>query len=67
MVSDCIALLGNEGAAGVLDRLKGLGFEYATKSGISIAMNDIEEPPGRVKFKEADEKSVLLRTNLTVA
>lgn len=61
LVSDCIALLGNEGAAGVLDRLKGLGFEYATKSGISIAMNDIEEPPGRVKLlKEADEKVSLI-------
>jgi DNA-directed RNA polymerase subunit beta' len=61
LVSDCIALLGNEGAAGVLDRLKGLGFEYATKSGISIAMNDIEEPPGRVKLlKESDEKVGLI-------
>jgi DNA-directed RNA polymerase subunit beta' len=61
LVSDCISVLGNEGAAGVLDRLKGLGFEYATKSGISIAMNDIEEPPGRVKLlKEADEKVSLI-------
>ncbi|HXZ30597.1 MAG TPA: DNA-directed RNA polymerase subunit beta', partial [Dehalococcoidia bacterium] len=57
LVSDCISVLGNEGAAGVIDRLKGLGFEYATKSGISIAMNDIEEPPQRVKLlKESDEK-----------
>jgi DNA-directed RNA polymerase subunit beta' len=61
LVSDCIALLGNEGTAGVLDGLKGLGFEYATKSGISIAMNDIEEPPGRVTIlKESDEKVSLI-------
>ncbi|MGA2670292.1 MAG: DNA-directed RNA polymerase subunit beta' [Dehalococcoidia bacterium] len=61
LVSDCIALLGNEGTAGVLDRLKELGFAYATKSGISIAMNDIEEPPGRVKLlKESDEKVSLI-------
>jgi DNA-directed RNA polymerase subunit beta' len=61
LVSDCIALLGNEGAAGVLDRLKGLGFDYATKSGISIAMDDIEEPPNRVKLlKESDEKVSLI-------
>ncbi|MCJ7670359.1 MAG: DNA-directed RNA polymerase subunit beta', partial [Dehalococcoidia bacterium] len=61
LVSDCICLLGNEGAAGVLDRLKGLGFDYATKSGISIAMDDIEEPPNRVKLlKESDEKVSLI-------
>jgi len=61
LVSDCISLLGNEGAAGVLDRLKGLGFDYATRSGISIAMNDIEEPPNRVKLlKESDEKVSLI-------
>jgi DNA-directed RNA polymerase subunit beta' len=61
LVSDCISLLGNEGAAGVLDRLKGLGFDYATKSGISIAMDDIEEPPDRVKLlKESDEKVSLI-------
>ena len=61
LVSDCISLLGNEGAAGVLDRLKGLGFDYATKSGISIAMDDIEEPPNRVKLlKESDEKVSLI-------
>jgi DNA-directed RNA polymerase subunit beta' len=61
LVSDCVDLLGNEGAAGVLDRLKELGFDYATKSGISIAMNDIEEPPQRVKLlKESDEKVSLI-------
>src|SRR4030043_2320156 len=31
------------------------------KSGLSIAMNDIEEPPGRVKIlKESDEKVSLI-------
>lgn len=61
LVSNCISVLGNEGAAGVIDRLKGLGFEYATKSGISIAMNDIEEPPHRAKLlKESDEKVSLI-------
>ena len=56
LVSDCIRLLGNEATATVLDNLKQLGFDYATKSGISIAMNDIEEPPGKTKLlKEADK------------
>jgi DNA-directed RNA polymerase subunit beta' len=60
LVSDCIDVLGNEGAAGVIDRLKQLGFEYATRSGISIAMNDIEEPPQRVKLLEEADKKVSL-------
>jgi len=56
LVSDCIRLLGNEATATVLDNLKQLGFNYATKSGISIAVNDIEEPPGKTRLlKEADK------------
>jgi DNA-directed RNA polymerase subunit beta' len=61
LISECVRLLGNEGTAGVLDRLKELGFNYATKSGLSIAMDDIEEPPDRVKLlKESDEKVSLI-------
>jgi DNA-directed RNA polymerase subunit beta' len=61
LISDCVRLLGNEGTAGVLDRLKELGFNYATKSGLSISMDDIEEPPDRVKLlKESDEKVKLI-------
>ncbi len=61
LVSNCIRLLGNEGAAGVLDRLKELGFAYATKSGISIAMDDIEESPNRARLlAESDEQVGLI-------
>ena len=57
LVSKCIHLLGNEATADVLDNLKQLGFEYATKSGISIALNDIEEPPGKIRLlKEANRQ-----------
>ena len=57
LVSECVSLLGNETTAAVLDNLKQLGFRYATKSGISIAMNDIEEPPGKSAIlKEADSR-----------
>ena len=53
--SDCVRLLGNETTAVVLDNLKQLGFDYATKSGISIAMNDIDEPPSKPEIlREAD-------------
>ena len=37
--------LDNSAAAGVLDRVKELGFHYATTSGITIAINDIQVSP----------------------
>ena len=58
LVSNCIRLLGNEATAAVLDNLKQLGFEYATKSGISIALNDIEEPPGKTELLKEAERQV---------
>jgi len=60
LVSQCIRLLGNECTAGVLDRLKQVGFDYATKSGISISIGDIEEPPNRFKLLEEAERKVSL-------
>ena len=62
LVADCVRLLGNETTAAVLDNLKHLGFDYATKSGVSIAMNDLEEPPDKAEFvKEADGQVSLIR------
>ena len=63
LVSNCIRLLGNETTAAVLDKIKQLGFDYATKSGISIAMGDMEEPPSRSKLlKEADAHTLLIES-----
>ena len=45
LVAECYNTLGNEGTATVLDSLKGLGFHYATQSGTTIAINDIEVSP----------------------
>jgi DNA-directed RNA polymerase subunit beta' len=57
LVSDCVRVLGHEATAAVLDSLKQLGFDYATKSGVSIAMSDIEEPPHKGEIlREADEQ-----------
>ncbi|MDY7018595.1 MAG: DNA-directed RNA polymerase subunit beta' [Chloroflexota bacterium] len=58
LVADSVRLFGDEITAAMLDSLKQLGFEYATKSGVSIAMNDIEEPPLKPKLlKEAEEET----------
>ena len=58
LVSDCLRLLGSYSTAAVLDNLKQLGFDYATKSGISIAMDDIEDPPDKLQLLEDAEGQV---------
>ena len=44
IVGEVYATLGNEGTAGVLDQIKNLGFMYATKAGITIAISDVAVP-----------------------
>ena len=51
-------LLGNEGSAEVLDSIKELGFHYASKAGITIAINDIEVSPAKSGIVGAAEKKV---------
>jgi DNA-directed RNA polymerase subunit beta' len=61
LVSDCVRILGHEATAAVLDNLKLIGFNYATKSGVSIAMSDIEEPPGKKTIlAEADQQVAVI-------
>ncbi len=53
----CFRKLGNEAAVDVLDGIKALGFHYATKAGITIAINDIEAPAKKAEIlKEAGDK-----------
>ncbi len=51
ITGDAYRALGNEGAREVLDAVKDIGFRYASKSGITIAINDIEV---------SDEKEVII-------
>ncbi|MFC2026700.1 DNA-directed RNA polymerase subunit beta' [Chloroflexota bacterium] len=62
IVTDCYSLLGtSEGMATVLDNLKKLGFHYATKSGITIAMSDIKVPSAKPKLlEEAEERTLII-------
>ncbi len=54
-------ILDDTTAAATLDSLKQLGFEYATKSGVSIAMSDIEVPEGKKeRLKQAEERVILV-------
>jgi len=63
IVTECYKLLSNEDMAVVLDNLKKLGFYYATKSGITIAMGDIEVPPSKPKLlEEAEERAAIIES-----
>ena len=42
ITADCHRILGNEKTVEVLDAIKDLGFQFASKSGTTIAINDIE-------------------------
>src|SRR2546425_394791 len=57
LVSECSHKLDNLRTAEMVDRMKDIGFEYATKSGISIAMNDLRLPEEKEQLlAEADAR-----------
>ncbi|MBU2535164.1 MAG: DNA-directed RNA polymerase subunit beta' [Chloroflexi bacterium] len=63
IVSECCRTLSDEETARVLDSIKELGFHYATKSGITIAMNDIEVPESKAKLLEEAEERIAIIDN----
>ncbi|MGA2514635.1 MAG: DNA-directed RNA polymerase subunit beta', partial [Candidatus Limnocylindrales bacterium] len=44
LVDECYRILGPAETANVVDGVKGVGFEYATRGGMTIAVNDIVIP-----------------------
>ena len=44
LVAECSHRLDSDSTTQVVDHMKDLGFRYATRSGISIAMNDLKVP-----------------------
>tara|TARA_Y100000994_G_scaffold117996_1_gene96959 strand:- start:27283 stop:31263 length:3981 start_codon:yes stop_codon:yes gene_type:complete len=53
--------LGNEETSRLLDAIKSAGFEYATKSGITMAINDIKIPSSKYDIvKKADNQIEVL-------
>ena len=61
IVADCHKLLSNEATAEVVDSIKHLGFSYATKSGTTIAMGDIQVPESKPKLlEEAGERVAII-------
>jgi DNA-directed RNA polymerase subunit beta' len=63
LIGDCYRLLGYTDTATLLDSLKQLGFQYATKSGTTIAASDIEVPKSKTKLlEEGDERVAVIES-----
>lgn len=53
LVADCYNELGVDATAQFVDDLKNIGFKYATRSGVTIAVEDIEVPAEKQQILEA--------------
>ncbi|MHB8422113.1 MAG: DNA-directed RNA polymerase subunit beta' [Leptospirales bacterium] len=58
LIDQCYRKAGRQATVGFLDRIKQVGFEYATRSGISIAIDDMRIP--------ANKSDAIERANLEV-
>jgi DNA-directed RNA polymerase subunit beta' len=57
LVAECHQQLGSEGTAEVVDNIKRMGFTFCTKSGATIAINDIKTPVEKAQLlEEADAR-----------
>ncbi len=59
LVSFCHLRLGHDETVKILDRLKALGFLYATKAGLSIGIDDLVTPPRKVEILRDAEAEVI--------
>jgi len=58
LVADCHQRLGGERTAEVVDEVKRIGFQYCTKSGTTIAINDIKTPDEKPRLLEEADRRV---------
>jgi len=58
LIEDCYRLAGNKATVLLADRLKVLGFTYATKSGASFALGDVVVPESKAITVAATEAEV---------
>ncbi len=49
---------GTARTAQMADEIKGLGFKYATKAGVSISVDDLEVPPSKKAMLESAEQEI---------
>ncbi len=58
LIADCYRRFGNAQTADVLDKIKKLGFTYATRAGITIAVSDIKIPKQKKVIIAATDSQV---------
>ncbi len=58
IVADTFRIFGNQITAEVLDRIKALGFFYATRAGVTVAVSDIHIPESKKKIIQEAEAEV---------
>ena len=59
LVNYCNQNLGLEVTVGMLDRIKSLGFNYATRSGLSVGLDDMVIPESKYKVVDDADKKVI--------
>ncbi|MFD2609837.1 DNA-directed RNA polymerase subunit beta', partial [Deinococcus taklimakanensis] len=64
LIVTCFKELGIEATTGLLEALKDLGFTYATRSGVTVGIDDIVIPPNKAELlAAADEKQRAIEQN----
>ena len=58
LIADCYKRMGNEAAAELANNIKNTGLRYATQSGSTISMNDVQAPEGKKELMEEVERKV---------
>jgi len=58
LIEQCYRLAGNKATVLLADRIKVLGYTYATRSGASFALKDVIVPDEKYKLVDATEKEV---------
>jgi DNA-directed RNA polymerase subunit beta' len=58
LIEQCYRLAGNKATVLLADRIKVLGYTYATRSGASFCLGDVIVPDEKYKLVEATEKEV---------
>jgi DNA-directed RNA polymerase subunit beta' len=58
LVARCYQKMGQEITADVVDKIKDIGFKYATRSGVSIAVSDLTVPKDKARIIRETEETV---------
>ncbi len=58
LIARCYRMYGNTQTAEILDQVKKLGFHYATRAGITVAVSDIVIPGEKAEILKAAEEKV---------